>query len=133
MLEPFLFRVGDCSASGSVGPGGQRRMSVWGRGAGALVGLLAVSIRPYWLGGEKRDFENTVPLTDPEATLPTPRESMRRSFAVPAAVLVALSSLLFGLFWDFWGIGWGFSLVPERIIRGVYAFFWERRHGVLLW
>ncbi|MFD5521085.1 hypothetical protein [Streptomyces sp. NPDC127066] len=102
-------------------------------GASALFGLLAVSTRSYWVGGEKRDFESAVPLTDPEATLPAPRESMRRSFAPPFVVFVALPSLGFGLLWDPWAIGWGLFFVPERVVKGVYVFFWERRHGVLLW
>ncbi|MGQ4379724.1 hypothetical protein ACN6K9_002894 [Streptomyces sp. SAS_267] len=102
-------------------------------GAGALFGLLAVSTRSYWLGGEKRDFESAVPLTDPEAILPAPRESMRRSFAPPFVVFVALGSLVFGMLWDPWAIGWGLFFVPERTVKGVYMFYWERRHGVLLW
>ncbi|MFD5813711.1 hypothetical protein [Streptomyces sp. NPDC127038] len=102
-------------------------------GASALFGLMAVSTRSRWLIGEKRDFESAVPLTDPEAILPTPRESMRRSFAGPFVVFVALVSLVFGLLWGPWAFGWALFFVPDRIVKGVYVFFWERRHGVLLW
>ncbi|ELP69341.1 hypothetical protein STRTUCAR8_03761 [Streptomyces turgidiscabies Car8] len=49
-------------------------------GISAFFGLVAVLTRSQWLGGEKRDFENAVPLAEPEA-IPAPRESMRRSFA----------------------------------------------------
>ncbi|MCX4580643.1 hypothetical protein OHB41_47475 [Streptomyces sp. NBC_01571] len=102
-------------------------------GSSALFGLLAVSTRSGWLGGEKRDFENAVPLADPEAILPAPRESMRRSFDGSFVVIVALPTLVFGLLWGPWVISWGLFFVPERIVKGVYTFFWERRHGVLLW
>ncbi|MFD8734768.1 hypothetical protein ACFV06_07570 [Streptomyces sp. NPDC059618] len=99
----------------------------------ALVGLLAVSLRSHWLGGEKGDFESAVPLTCPEAILPTSRASMRRALATPFAVLVPLGCLGFGLFWDPWAVCWGFFFAPERIVKGVCVSFWERRRGVLLW
>ncbi|MFI6543144.1 hypothetical protein ACIBO9_07845 [Streptomyces prunicolor] len=102
-------------------------------GASALFGLLAVSTRSWWLGGERRDFESAVPLNAPEAILPAPRESMRRSFGGPFVVILALPSLVFGLLWGPWAVGWGLVFVPERIVKGVYMLFWERRHGVLLW
>lgn len=102
-------------------------------GASAFFGLLAVSTRLSWLGGEKRGFECAVPLSDPEAILPTPRESLRRGFDGAFLVIVAVSSLVFGLLWGPWAIGWAVFFVPERIVKGGYAFFWERRHGVLLW
>lgn len=102
-------------------------------GASALFGLLAVSTRLNWLGGEKRDFESAVPLTDPEAILPAPRESLRRSFDGGFVVIVGLPFLVFGLLWAPWAIGSAVLFVPERIVKGVYVFFWERRHGVLLW
>ncbi|MEU1515637.1 hypothetical protein ABZ490_26390 [Streptomyces sp. NPDC005811] len=106
---------------------------LWFTGANAFVGLLAVSTRSSWLGGEKRDFETAVPLADPEAILPAPRESLRRSFHGGFAAIVALPSLVFGLLWDPWAIGIAVFILPERIVKGVYAIFWERRHGVLLW
>ena len=102
-------------------------------GVSALFGLMAVSTRSYWLGGERRDFESAVPLNDPEAMLPAPRESMRRSFAGPFVVIVALPTLIFGLLWGPWAVGWGLLFVPERIVKGLYMLFWEQRHGVLLW
>ncbi|QQM46198.1 hypothetical protein [Streptomyces liliifuscus] len=102
-------------------------------GASALFGLMAISIRSHWLGGEKRDFESAVALTDPETILSDPRESMRRSFDGSFVVFVALSCLVFGLLWGPWGIGWAVVFIPERIVKGVYVSFWERRHGVLLW
>ena len=102
-------------------------------GASALFGLLAISPRSHWVGGEKRDFESAVALNDPEALLPAPRESMRRSFDGSFVVFVALSCLVFGLLWGLWGVGWAVVFIPERIVKGVYASFWERRHGVLLW
>ncbi|MER6441613.1 hypothetical protein ABT275_35445 [Streptomyces sp. NPDC001185] len=101
-------------------------------GASALFGLLAVLTRSGWLGGEKRDFENAVPLADPEA-IPTPQESLRRSFDGPFAVVVAVPTLVLGLIWGPWGMTWALFLVPERIVKGVYIYFWERHHGVLLW
>ncbi|MGW1669478.1 hypothetical protein [Streptomyces sp. NPDC002324] len=102
-------------------------------GASALFGLLAVSTRLHWLGGEKHDLESAVPLTDPEAILPAPRESLRRSFDGGFVLIVGLPSLVFGLLWDPWAIGWAVFFVPERIVKGVYVFFWEQRHAVLLW
>ena len=66
-------------------------------GLSALFGLLAISTRSPWVGSERRDFESAVPLNDPEAILPAPRESMRRCFPGPFAVIVALPTLLFGL------------------------------------
>ncbi|MFI6466639.1 hypothetical protein [Streptomyces sp. NPDC050528] len=102
-------------------------------GLSALFGLLAISTRSPWVGGERRDFESAVPLNDPEAILPAPRESMRRSFPGPFVVIVALPTLVFGLLWGPWAIGWGLLFAPERIVKGVYLLFWERRHGVLLW
>ncbi|MFD4599277.1 hypothetical protein ACFWPQ_14745 [Streptomyces sp. NPDC058464] len=103
-------------------------------GCSVFFSLLAVSTRSRWLGGEKRDFESAVPLADPEAILPTPRESLRRSFDGAFVVLIGLMSLVFGLVWGLAAIGFAVVfLVPERIVKGVYAFFWERRHGVLLW
>ncbi|MEU9878066.1 hypothetical protein [Streptomyces phaeochromogenes] len=102
-------------------------------GASALFGLLAISTRSHWMGGEKRDFESAVALNDPEALLPAPHESMRRSFDGSFVVFVALSCLAFGLLWGPWGVGWAVVFIPERIVKGVYASFWERRHGVLLW
>ncbi|NEB02727.1 hypothetical protein [Streptomyces sp. SID13726] len=102
-------------------------------GASAFFGLLAVSTRLNWLGGEKGDFESAVPLTAPEAILPSPRKSLLRSFDVAFVVIVTLPSLAFGLLWSPWGIGWLVFFVPERIVKGVYALLWERRHDVLLW
>lgn len=102
-------------------------------GVSALLGLLAVLTRPWWLSGEKRDFESAVPLNDPEAILPAPRESMRRSFDGSFVVIVGLPILLLGLLWDPWAVGWGIVFIPERFIKGVCVSFWERRHGVLLW
>ncbi|MFJ7964538.1 hypothetical protein [Streptomyces sp. NPDC096324] len=102
-------------------------------GAIGFSGLLAVSFRSHWLGGQKNDFETAVPLTDPEAIVPTSRESMRRSFNGSLVVSVALVSLVFGLLRDPWGIAWGLVFIPDRIVKGVYVFFWERRHGILLW
>ncbi|MEV6021413.1 MULTISPECIES: hypothetical protein [unclassified Streptomyces] len=102
-------------------------------GASTLFGLMEVSTRSRWLTGEKGDFEGAVPLADPEAMVPASRESMRRSFAGPFVVFVALTSLAFGLFWGPWAVGWGLYFVPERLVKAVYVFFWERRHGVLLW
>ncbi|MEU6197312.1 hypothetical protein [Streptomyces sp. NPDC047061] len=103
-------------------------------GGGVVFSLLAVSTRSRWLGGEKRDFESAVPLADPEEILPTPRESLRRSFDGAFVVLIGLMSLVFGLIWGLAASGCAVVLlVPERIVTGVYAFFWERRHGVLLW
>ncbi|MFJ7964539.1 hypothetical protein [Streptomyces sp. NPDC096324] len=102
-------------------------------GAVGFSGLLAISTRSRWLGGEKYRFESIVSLTDPEAILPTPHESMRRSFDGLFVVHIALLSLVFGLLWDPWGIAWGLGLIPDRIVMGVYVFFWERRHGILLW
>ncbi|MFK0151534.1 hypothetical protein ACIQVK_05535 [Streptomyces sp. NPDC090493] len=102
-------------------------------GSSAFFGLVAVSTRLTWLGGEKRDFESALTLSNPEAILPTRRESLRRSFDGSFVVIVAVPSLLFGLFWDPWAIGLAVIFVPERIVKGVYLFFWERRHGVLLW
>ncbi|NEC92399.1 hypothetical protein [Streptomyces sp. SID12501] len=102
-------------------------------GISTLFGLLAISVRSHWLGGEKRYLESVVPLTDPKATLPAPRESMRRSFDGSFVVFVALSSLVFGLLYDPWAIGWAVVFIPERIVKGVYMSSWERRHGVLVW
>ena len=102
-------------------------------GASAFFGLVAVATRLDWLGGEKGDFETAVPLAAPEAILPSPRESWRRSFNAGFVVIVAVPSLAFGLLWSPWAIGWLVFFVPERIVKGVYALFWERRHGVLLW
>lgn len=99
----------------------------------ACLGMPAVPTRLTWLEGEKRDFENAVPLADPEAVLPTPRESMRRSFQRGFVAFVALPSLIPGLFWGPWATGLMFLFVSERIGKGVSVYFWERRHGVLLW
>lgn len=99
----------------------------------ALIGLQEVLTRSWWLGGEKRDFESALPLTDPEAILPVPRESMRRSFHGSFIVTVGLPILLFGLLWDPWGVAWGVVFIPERFVKGVYVSFWERRHGIFLW
>ncbi|MFF3448496.1 hypothetical protein ACFYXJ_15360 [Streptomyces sp. NPDC002667] len=104
-----------------------------GLGASALFGLMTVSTRSRWLTGEKGDFESAVPLAEPETMVPAPRESMRRSFAGHFVVFVALTSLAFGLLWAPWAVGWGLYFVPERLVKAVYVFFWERRHGVLLW
>lgn len=41
--------------------------------------------------------------------------------------------MAYGLLWNPWAVAWAVLLVPERIVKGVYVFFWERRHGVLLW
>lgn len=102
-------------------------------GASALWGLSAASTRSKWLAGERGDFETAVPLTAPEAILPSPRQSLRRSFNPAFVVIAALPSLAFGLLWSPWAIGWILFLVPQRIAKGVYAYVWERRHGVLLW
>ncbi|MER6441612.1 hypothetical protein ABT275_35440 [Streptomyces sp. NPDC001185] len=113
--------------------GGEWRLPVGAFVLGSLFALLAVSTRSGWLGGGRRDFESVVPLTDLEAVLPGTCESMRRSFDVIFVANVALFSLVIGLFYDAWAVGWAVILVPERIVKGVYAFFWERRHGALLW
>ncbi|MFE2531400.1 hypothetical protein [Streptomyces sp. NPDC059371] len=98
---------------------------------GAPFGLVAVTSRRRRLGGEKQDFENALPLADPEA-IPAARDSLRRCVG-DLVVLFALPALFFGLFWSPWGVLGACSLVPERVIKGVGAFLWERRHGVLLW
>ncbi|MDX3451971.1 hypothetical protein PV396_08420 [Streptomyces sp. ME02-8801-2C] len=100
---------------------------------GAFFGLLAVSVRSHWLGGEKREFENAAALADPETILPAPRESIRGSFDGSFIVFTAMFSLVFGLLWGPWVNIWVVVSIPERIVKGVYASFWERRHGVLLW
>lgn len=102
-------------------------------GASAFFGLLAVSTRLTWLGGEKGDFETAVPLASPGVALPSPRESWRRSFDPAFGVFVAVLSFAVGLLWSPWAIGWLVLFVPERIVKGTYALLWERRHGVLLW
>ncbi|MEU9878088.1 hypothetical protein [Streptomyces phaeochromogenes] len=112
---------------------GEVFLALYLAGVSALFGLLAVSTRPWWLGGEKRDLESAVPLTDPKAVLSAPRESMRRSFHGSFIVTVGLPTLAFGLLWDPWGAAWGIVFIPERLVKGVYVSFWERRHGVLLW
>ncbi|MGW3648999.1 hypothetical protein [Streptomyces sp. NPDC000878] len=101
--------------------------------ASTLFGLQSVLTRSWWLGGEKREFESAAPLNDPEAILPAPRASMRRSFDGSFVVIVGLMTLVLGLLWGPWAASWGIVFIPERIVKGVYVSFWERRHGVLLW
>ncbi|MFD3492360.1 hypothetical protein ACFWWB_17615 [Streptomyces sp. NPDC058690] len=98
----------------------------------AVNGVLA-GTRLRWLGGEKQEFEDAVPLADPDSVLPTPGESLRRSFD-KSAVFLVLFGLTVGLVWAapimaFWSL----IFLPERLIKGAYGSFWERRHGVLLW
>ncbi|MCI3278574.1 hypothetical protein [Streptomyces cylindrosporus] len=102
-------------------------------GISALFGLLAGTTRSNWLGGEKREFESALPLTDPDAVLPTPRESLRRGFDAGFVVILAVPSLALGLLWDPWAVGWAALFAPERIAKGVCLIFWERRHGIRLW
>jgi len=113
--------------------GGKVFLALYLAGVCALLGLLAVLTRPWWMSGEKGDYESAIPLNDPEAILPAPRESMRRSFHGSFIVTVGLPILGFGLFWDPWAVAWGILFIPERLVKGVYVSFWERRHGVLLW
>lgn len=58
---------------------------------------------------------------------------MRRSFDGSFVVIVGLMTLVLGLLWGPWAASWGIVFIPERIVKGVYVSFWERRHGVLLW
>lgn len=101
-------------------------------GGCALFGALACS-RWRWLGGEKRDFETAVPLANPEAVLPAPKEALRRSFYGGFVVILAVPSLVVGLIWEPLAILWPLAFVPDRAVKGTYMAYWERRHGVLLW
>ncbi|MGW3356932.1 hypothetical protein ACWDFL_16140 [Streptomyces bungoensis] len=98
----------------------------------AVNGVLACT-RLRWLGGAKRDFEYAVPLANPDYVLPTPRESLRRSFDWSSALLSVSVGLAFSLTWLPIMAFWSLLLVPERLIKGAYGILWERRHGVLLW
>ncbi|MFJ7948862.1 transposase [Streptomyces sp. NPDC096354] len=101
-------------------------------GAIALFGALACTpLR--WLGGRQRDFETAVPLANPEAVLPTPKEALRRSFDGGFVVVVVVPSLVVGLMWPPFAFFWPLVFVPDRAIKGIYVAHWERRHGVLLW
>lgn len=86
-----------------------------------------------WLGGERRDFESAVPLASPETVLPAPRESLRHSFEWAFVVLLVAPSLVIGLIWESWVALWPLVIVIDRLARGAYGIYWERRHGLLLW
>ncbi|WP_406420571.1 hypothetical protein OH809_23315 [Streptomyces sp. NBC_00873] len=98
----------------------------------AVNGVLACT-RLRWLGGEKREFEDAVPLANPDSVLPTPRESFRRSFDWGFVVFAMLFGLVFSLIWVPVMALWSLLFLPERLIKGAYGIYWERRHGVLLW
>ncbi len=98
----------------------------------AVNGVLACT-RLSWLGGEKREFEDAVPLADPDSVLPTPRESLRRSIDRGFAVFLMLFGLVFALIWVPIMALWSVLFLPERLIKAAYGTYWERRHGVLLW
>ncbi|MET7383469.1 hypothetical protein ABZT08_32580 [Streptomyces sp. NPDC005526] len=95
-------------------------------------GVLACT-RLRWLGGEKREFEDAVPLANPDAVLPTPRESLRRSFDWSSAVFSMLILLVPALIWAPVAALGPLLFLPERLSKAAYGIYWERRHGVLLW
>ncbi|MER5685485.1 hypothetical protein [Streptomyces sp. NPDC002205] len=98
----------------------------------AVNGVLACT-RLRWLGGEKQEFEDAVPLANPDSALPTPGESLRRSFDMGFAVFLVLFGLIVGLVWAPIMALWSLLFLPDRLIKGAYGGYWERRHGVLLW
>ncbi|MET8538831.1 hypothetical protein ABZV67_46180 [Streptomyces sp. NPDC005065] len=98
----------------------------------AVFGVLACT-RLKWLGGEKRDFESAVPLANPDTVLPTRGESFRRSFDWGFFAFLVVPCLVVALVWEPLVALWPLVLVPDRLAKGAYATYWERRHGVLLW
>ncbi|MFB7114108.1 hypothetical protein [Streptomyces sp. NPDC056291] len=76
---------------------------------------------------------DAVPLVNPDSVLPTPRESLRRSVDWGFVVFHMLFGLVFSLIWVPIAALWALLIVPDRLIKGAYGIYWERRHGVLLW
>lgn len=106
--------------------------------AGAAVALVLVisgllSCTVGWPGSEKRDFETALPLTDPESVLPTPGESLRRSFGWGFVGFLVVVGLVLALTWEPLAVFWPLLFVPVRMVTGAYAAYWERRHGLVLW
>ncbi|MGW1736370.1 hypothetical protein OG830_01935 [Streptomyces sp. NBC_00121] len=97
-----------------------------------LFGVLACT-RLKWLGGEKRDFESAVPLANSDTVLPTPGKSLWRSFDWGFFAFLVVPCLVVALVWEPLVALWPLVLVPDRLAKGVYVTYWERRHGVLLW
>lgn len=109
---------------------------LWRAGA-AVAAVLAVSAllscTVGWPGSEKRDFETALPLADLESVLPTPKESLRRSFGWPFVGFLVAVSLVAALAWEPVAVFLPLLFVPARMVTGTYAAYWERRHGLLLW
>ncbi|MFE7841950.1 hypothetical protein ACFU53_39620 [Streptomyces sp. NPDC057474] len=97
----------------------------------AVFGLLSCTVRR--LGGEIRDYEAALPLADPDSVLPTPQDSLRRSFDVGFVGFTVVTCLVIALAWEPLVAYWPLVPVPDRVVRGAYAARWERRHGLLLW
>ncbi|UUU36136.1 hypothetical protein JIX56_43420 [Streptomyces sp. CA-210063] len=109
---------------------------LWRTGLGvaavlAVSGLLSCTVG--WPGSEKREFETALPLADPEAVLPTPQESLRRSFGLPFVGFLTAASLVVALAWESLAAFLPLLFVPARLVTGTYSAYWERRHGLLLW
>jgi hypothetical protein len=97
----------------------------------ALIGLLSCTVGRR--GTEKRDFETALPLADPDAVLPTPRESLRRSFTPGFVAYLMVVCLVLALVWEPLVAFAPLLYVPDRVVKGAYAAHWERRHGLVLW
>ncbi|MER6331895.1 hypothetical protein ABT298_21675 [Streptomyces sp. NPDC001034] len=117
---------------GVPGDEGEWRFLAFLAAFSAVDGVLSCT-RLRWLGGEKRRFENAVPLANPDSVLPAPRESLRRSFDVGFGVFLMSLGLVFSLIWVPIMALWAVLFLPERLVKGAYGFHWERRHGILLW
>ncbi|MEV6590418.1 hypothetical protein [Streptomyces acidicola] len=98
----------------------------------ALNGVLACT-RLTWFGGEKQDFENAVPVADPGTVRRALEASLRRSFDWSFLVILGAPSIAMGLWLDPWMAFFPLLFVPEQLIKGAYAAYWERRHGMVLW
>ncbi|MFD4975837.1 hypothetical protein [Streptomyces sp. NPDC058424] len=124
------------SASAVFGVRGIPKVDVGWRLAAAVIALSAVfgvlaCTRLRWLGNEKRDFEEAVPLT-PDTVLPTLGESLRRSLDVGFVAYLAVSTPVVALFWETLVALRPLMFVPDRLAKAAYAAYWERRHGVML-
>lgn len=97
----------------------------------AVSGLLSCVVG--WPGSEKREFETALPVADPKSVLPTPQESLRRSFGWPFVGFLVATSLVAALAWEPLAVFLPLLFVPARLVTGTYAAYWERRRGLLLW
>lgn len=100
-------------------------------GCGLLFGLLEAS-RLRWIG-LVRDFDEAVPLKDPETVLPADYSVGPLLFNWRFLPVMLVPALVIGLAVNPWLTLAPLAMAMDWLIRAGIAASWERKHAALLW